>query len=70
MKDGTIKIWNTTIQNLGRTLTGHTQTVTSLKILTSDGSILASGSEDKSIIIWNLKTYTIIKKISSGKMKY
>ena len=48
-----IALVNNTSGVIGKTLQGHTSTVTDLAI-NEDGSLLASSSEDKSIIIWDV----------------
>lgn len=63
MDDGSIKLYNITSQSLVTTLSGHSERVTSLKILNSYGSLLASGSKDRTINIWNLNTNIKIKTI-------
>lgn len=47
-------------QSVIGTLSGHTDNVLALKILTSDGKLLASGARDMSIIIWNLSSFSKI----------
>lgn len=42
-------------------LSGHTDTVSSLKLVQND--LLASGSADREIIFWNLTTQTEIKRV-------
>ncbi len=49
-------------------LTGHTRYVTCLAIILNDG-LLASGSDDKTIKIWNLKAGTQIKTLTNHKAK-
>lgn len=50
--DKSIKMWNLQGTCM-KTLLGHSRYVTSLAI-SSDSSIIASGSNDKSVIIWDL----------------
>jgi WD40 repeat protein len=47
------------------TLKGHTDQIKSISI-NHDGSLLASGSLDNSIIIWETKTGRLVKKINLG----
>ncbi|MBD0266555.1 MAG: hypothetical protein ICV78_28695, partial [Tolypothrix sp. Co-bin9] len=49
--DNTIKIWDSSIGKLIRTLTGHSQRVLSVAF-SSDGKTIASGSDDNTIKIW------------------
>lgn len=49
-----IKIWDIEKKREQGVFNGHTDTITSL-VFTSDGKYLASGSEDKNIIIWNIE---------------
>ena len=51
--DETIKLWRD--QTCEATLSGHTKWVMCLAVL-SDGVSLASGSQDKTINIWNKNT--------------
>ena len=50
--DNTIKIWNTRSRQIVTTLRGHTGFVNSIELLSNNR--LASGSEDRTIIIWSL----------------
>jgi WD40 repeat protein len=59
--DNTIKLWSISDRQSFKTLTGHTNDVSSLKYLT-DGT-LASGSTDALVKIWNLKTGALIKNL-------
>ena len=57
-KDRTIIIWNTYSLTPHITLYGHLRSVISLELITNPQSIyLASGSCDKTIIIWDLNNY-------------
>lgn len=51
--DGTIQIWNFE-KNRSRRLTGHKDGVLALAFSREDESILASGSYDKSVRLWNV----------------
>jgi len=46
-------------------LTGHIDSVTSLSF-SADGSMLASGSYDSTIIIWSMKDGTVLQKTNHG----
>ena len=46
-----------------RTLTGHTSYVYSV-VISPDGQMLASGSEDKTIKLWNLKTGDLLRTLT------
>ncbi|KAJ2114283.1 hypothetical protein GGH17_006271, partial [Coemansia sp. RSA 788] len=50
-KDGTVRIWDTTLRRCVLTLSGHTAAVTCVK-WGGDGRIY-TGSQDKSIKVWN-----------------
>ena len=54
-RDNTIRIWNATTAAPLRTLTGHTNFVTSVAF-TATGDTLVSGSRDNTIRIWNAAT--------------
>lgn len=58
-----IWIYDTTNGNELSLLTGHTQGVTSV-CFNSDGSILASGSYDDTIRLWNMETGKFIRKLT------
>ena len=64
--DNTVKLW--TLADEGKssrllhTLTGHQDGVTTIS-LNSDGTLLASGSGDRTIKLWNTKTGELIKTL-------
>ncbi len=73
--DSTIKLWNVEIGNEIRTLTGHgikmrmdiiVGTIYSLAF-SPDDITLASGSEDKTIKLWNTKTGNEIRTLTGHK---
>ena len=51
-KDGRIKIWNVEEGKCLKTLEGHTSAVYCIEVL--DNGEIVSGSDDKTIRIWNL----------------
>ncbi|MBD2388799.1 WD40 repeat domain-containing protein [Cylindrospermum sp. FACHB-282] len=51
--------------NISYTLTGHSGKVTSVGI-SSDGEVLVSGSADKTINVWNLKTGKLIRTLTGN----
>ena len=59
--DYTIKIWNTDNATLIRTLTGHSDAVTSLVFLPN--GYLASGSWDNTIKIWNVSIGSLFQTL-------
>ncbi|MFB2969398.1 WD40 repeat domain-containing protein [Aerosakkonema sp. BLCC-F183] len=65
-KGANIQIWNIRTGELIRTLEGHSNTVNSIAI-SSDGQILASGSEDRTIRILNIQTRELITVISDAE---
>ena len=52
--DKTIKLWNIETKKEISTLKGHVGSVNSISF-NNNGKILASGSDDKKIILWNLE---------------
>ena len=63
--DGTIQLWNASTGKLQKTLTEHTQEITSLAF--SPGSkVLASGSWDGTVRLWNTGTGKLQKTISQA----
>ena len=53
--DGVVYLWDTTTWQLEDTLTGHTKTIDFLAF-SSDGSMLASASRDRTARVWNIHT--------------
>ena len=53
--DRTVKIWDVASQVAVHTLTGHTNSVTSVAF-SLDGSSLLSASDDKTMILWDVAT--------------
>jgi WD40 repeat protein/serine/threonine protein kinase len=56
-QDGTIKIWDTASGQELCTLKGHTRAVRSVAF-SADGSRLASGSDDRTIQVWDARPWT------------
>ncbi len=59
-KESEIILWGTNGINLG-TLSGHTQTVTTL-VFSHDGKTLASGSDDGTVLLWDWEEVTAKRK--------
>ena len=60
-------LWNIPHRTVNLTLKGHTDTVNALAF-TTNGRTLASGSDDKTIRLWDTSTGTEILNIPSGKI--
>ena len=56
-----IKLWNPITSDLLRTLIGHSNQVFSVTFYSN--GLLASGSKDKTIKIWNLRTVVVLDTI-------
>ena len=52
--DKTIKLWNFETKKEITTLIGHVESVNSISF-NNNGTILASGSDDRTIILWDLE---------------
>ena len=63
--DCTVKIWDRLKGNLVQTYNGHTKTVSTVDC-SYDMSLIASGSWDESIIVWERKTGNEVLKIDSA----
>ena len=59
--DSTIKIWNTKSDNSNGTLTGHKKGVNCVSFCKGEKSLLISGSDDLSVIVWDLTARAIIR---------
>ena len=59
-KESEIILWETNGVNLG-TLSGHTETVTTL-VFSHDGKTLASGSDDGTVLLWDWEEVTAKRK--------
>ncbi|KAJ3188077.1 WD repeat-containing protein 5 [Irineochytrium annulatum] len=66
--DNTIKLWNTSTSKIVQTLRGHRNTKYSIFscFSTTSGDLLVSGSEDRRIYIWDLKTRRVVQKVCDG----
>ncbi|MDJ0600904.1 MAG: WD40 repeat domain-containing protein [Crocosphaera sp.] len=67
--DKTIKLWLVETGEELLTLTGHTDTVTSLA-LSSDNLFLVSGSKDKTLKLWDLKGKRCLASVSHQNKVY
>ena len=63
----TVHLWNIPHRTVNLTLKGHTDTVNALAF-TTNGGTLASGSDDKTIRLWDTSTGTEILNMPSGKI--
>ncbi len=63
----TVHLWNIPHRTVNLTLKGHTDTVNALAF-TTNGGTLASGSDDKTIRLWDTSTGTAILNMPSGKI--
>jgi WD40 repeat protein len=60
--DATIRVWDCETGACLRTLTEHTDSVTSLAVH-PNGQCFASASHDQSVIIWSSETFEILRRI-------
>lgn len=60
--DHTIRLWDTAAGNHFRTLTGHTDAVSSIDF-NENGNTMVSGSWDKTIRLWNTDTGELLKTL-------
>ncbi|HEV8485431.1 MAG TPA: caspase family protein [Blastocatellia bacterium] len=59
----TVEIWDLDTKR-ARTLTGHTQEVTSV-VFSINGQLLASAGRDKTVRVWDLKTGSVIRTLDN-----
>ena len=64
-QDNTIKLWNLDTQTCEKTLSGHSNWVTTIQLLKLDPKLLISASYDHNIKFWNLDTGECIKTLGS-----
>lgn len=64
--DQACRIWGLTEQRLRHTLTGHTGKVLSAKFFSADSSKIVSGSHDRTLKIWDLRSKVCTKTIFAG----
>ena len=60
-KGSEIILWDTNGINLG-TLSGHTETITTL-VFSHDGKMLASGSDDGTVLLWDWEKISTKRKM-------
>ncbi|XP_057302347.1 autophagy-related protein 16-1-like [Hydractinia symbiolongicarpus] len=64
--DNACRIWNLSGNRLMHTLTGHTGKVYSAKFLGTDSSKIVSGSHDRTLKLWDLRSKVCTKTIFAG----
>ena len=67
--DGTVQLWDSVTHRRVATLTGHSNTVFGLAF-SVHGDLLASGSLDKTLRLWNTRTYEPLINIPLGTVVY
>ena len=69
-KDNALSIWNPVtgeeLFHLTEAEGGHSDAVTGIDF-SSDGHLLASGSADKTIILWDVETGTVVRRLTGHK---
>jgi WD40 repeat protein len=66
--DKSVKLWDTGIAQLLRTLQGHEHGVASVRV-TSDGSRAVSGSFDMSVRVWDVDSGTQLAHLASNSLR-
>lgn len=61
--DSTIKLWNVNSEKSNATLKGHKNGVNCIAYFEGDRPLLLSGSDDFSLIVWDLSSRSIIRKL-------
>lgn len=64
-KDWLVKLWEPISGTLLHTLDGHTDWVTSVGF-TQGGNLLVSGSDDDSLIVWNVADGSLLRQITTS----
>lgn len=67
--DATVKIWDTASGRLIHTFEGHLAGISTLA-WAPDGQWIATGSDDKTIRLWNVNTVGVLFLILSGCHAY
>jgi WD40 repeat protein len=65
--DKTIKVWDCQAGACLRTLKKRTNWVTTLTVSSENGKFFASGSPDRSVIIWSSETFEVLRRIEFSK---
>ena len=63
---GSVRFWQVPDSTLLRTLTGHTSVVTACAI-SPDGQVLATGSNDTTIRLWDMADGRLLRTIDAGR---
>lgn len=62
--DGAVKVWDTLTGKLVHTFEGHLAGISTIS-WSPDGAIIASGSDDKTIRLWNVLTVCLLPSSDS-----
>jgi WD40 repeat protein len=61
-----VKVWNVFTGEILKTLRGHTSSVWSVSF-SPDGAIVASGSADETVRLWNIETGQCLRILKSDR---